>query len=371
MMKKNKNNHCLQLLITLCFLSFTPPSHADTTPIIDMHCHAAGIGAGNSGCYISPDLLSSYKFSFYLKSFYVTKKELEENGDGLVIQRLSEKLSTSKLVSGAIVLALDGVIDSTGKLDYSRTKVYVPNEFVLKETNKYPNLYFGASINPYRKNALELLEKYAEQGAQLIKWLPSIQYIRMNDRSIIPFYKKMVELDLPLLTHVGNEKSFSKADNALCDPVLLELPLSLGVTVIAAHVATTGENDGQANHERLIPMFKKYTNLYGDISSLTQINKKKYLSEILKHKHLQARLLYGSDMPLINTLLVSPWYFPVKLKWKKIRELGRVENIWDKDVELKRALGVPEEMFTNGYRLFPMSGADHPSSDARPRKTSP
>jgi len=368
MIKENKSCHFLQILMALCFLAFTPLSHAGTTPIIDMHCHAAGIGAGNSGCYISPDLLSSYKFSFYLKSFYVTRKELEEYGDGLVIQRLSEKLNISKQVSCAIVLALDGVIDSTGELDYSRTEVYIPNEFVLKETNKYPNLYFGASINPYRKNALELLERYAKQGAQLIKWLPSIQYIRVNDSSIIPFYKKMIELDLPLLTHVGNEKSFSKADNALCDPALLELPLSLGVTVIAAHMATTGKNNGQENHERLIPMFKKYANLYGDISSLTQINKKKYLGEILKHKHLHARLLYGSDMPLINTLLVSPWYFPVKLKWKKIRGLGRVENIWDKDVELKRALGVPEEVFTNGYSLFPMSSADLP---ARPEKTNP
>lgn len=35
-----------------------------------------------------------------------------------------------------------------------------------------PTLRFGASINPYRRDALELLDKAVEAGAVLMKWLP-------------------------------------------------------------------------------------------------------------------------------------------------------------------------------------------------------
>jgi hypothetical protein len=34
-------------------------------------------------------------------------------------------------------------------------------------------------------------------------------------------------------------------------------------------------------------MFKKYPNLYADISSLTQVNKRKYLKEVLKNDDLK------------------------------------------------------------------------------------
>ncbi|MBF0433033.1 MAG: amidohydrolase family protein [Fibrobacteria bacterium] len=323
--------------------------------VIDMHCHTAGIGAGGSGCFAAKKLIDSYKFKIYLKAFNVSRKELEEKGDGLVIQRLAEKLDFSKKVDGAIVLALDGVIDSLGNLDSSKTEVYVPNEFLARETAKYPKLYFGASVNPHRPDALERLEKWKREGTQLIKWLPSIQNIDPSDSSIIPFYQKLIELNLPLLTHTGAEKSFTHSRNELCDPARLKLPLELGVTVIAAHVATTGKSEGERNHERLIAMIPKYPTLYTDISSLTQLNKKFYVKKILKHKEIHAKLLYGTDIPLINTILVSPWYFPIQLSFKQIREVNSHDNMWDRDVTLKRALGVPDSAFTRAYHLFPMS----------------
>tara|TARA_Y100000588_G_scaffold311497_1_gene337567 strand:- start:338 stop:457 length:120 start_codon:yes stop_codon:yes gene_type:complete len=37
----------------------------------------------------------------------------------------------------------------------------------------------------------------------------------------------------------------------------LELPLKLGVTVIAAHIATTGENESMPNFERIFPLLKR------------------------------------------------------------------------------------------------------------------
>jgi len=42
--------------------------------------------------------------------------------------------------------------------------------------------------------------------------MPSIMYIDLADPAIIPFHQKMVELDMPLLTHTGMEKSFHKQE---------------------------------------------------------------------------------------------------------------------------------------------------------------
>ena len=320
--------------------------------IIDMHCHVAGIGAGGSGCYISPGLRDNFRYGFYLRAFGVSGKELEKHGDALVFEKLAAKLEASSLVDAAVILALDGVIGEKGALDYQKTEIYIPNEFVAEQTARFDNLLFGASINPYRPEALAQLEWAAEQGAVLIKWLPSIQHIDPADERIIPFYRKLKELGLPLLTHTGHEHSFTRVCQEFADPKRLVLPLEEGVTVIAAHAGATGMNEGEDNMERLLVMFDVYPDLYADISSLTQLNKVGALATLLKHGDVHGRLLYGSDMPLINTLLVSPWYFPFSLSPARIFQLSRIANPWDRDVRLKQALGVPEDVFSRAAGIL-------------------
>lgn len=320
--------------------------------VIDIHCHAAGIGAGESGCHVSPEMRRSWKYGLYLRAFGVTAAEVNKHGDALIIQRLSEKLSASAMVDSAVVLALDCVVDEKGRHDLPQTEMHVPNEFVAREVRKYDNLYFGASIHPYRKDALEELLKASEEDAVLVKWLPSVQYIDPADKRLVPFYSRMRELGLPLLTHTGDEHSFTKSRNELSDPQRLRLPLELGVTIIAAHCATNGRNGGQRNFERILPLFSKYPNLYADISSLTQLNKVGHLKNILRHKDIQDRLLYGTDMPILTTAAVSPWYFVHTIGLGKAASLHKVENPWDRDVKLKEALGVPQPVFESASRLF-------------------
>lgn len=312
--------------------------------VIDIHCHAAGIGAGNSGCFISPKLRRSWKYPVYLKSFGVTNAELEREGDGLVLRRLSERLAASSRVQQAVVLAMDGVVDGRGDLDRERTEIYIPNEFLARECRRHPNLLFGASINPLRPDALERLAAAAAAGAVLVKWLPSIQGTDPADRRLIPFYRRLAELGLPLLTHTGMEESFTRADNALADPARLRLPLEEGVTVIAAHCATSGQSHGEPNLNRLILLFAQFPNLYADISALTQVNRLGHLQRVLAHREIHSRLLYGTDMPLPATGLTSPWFHLFRLGLGKARRLAAIGNPWDQDVELKLALGMPEEI---------------------------
>lgn len=324
----------------------------DTKNIIDIHCHTAGIGAGGSGCFISAAMRRNVRFHFFLKTFGVTQSELIFHGDGLILQKLSQTLSESHRVSSAVVLAMDGVVDSSGNLDESGTELYIPNDFLARECRKHNNLLFGASINPCRRDALELLEEAAASGAVLVKWLPSIQGINPADARLKGFYRKLHELRLPLLTHTGNEESFTRTDDFLADPLLLRTPLDEGVTVIAAHCASNGKNCGQANLERLLPLFKEYPNLYADFSSLTQANRIGHLPKVLRHPDIHDRLLYGTDMPIINSFITSPWWHAYRIPVPELLRIAAIHNPWDRDVALKVALGVPEDILANNSKLF-------------------
>ena len=159
-----------------------------TTPaIIDIHCHTAGIGAGASGCFVSSAMRNNIRFTFFLKTFGVTEKALHQHGDVLVLEKLSQRLSESQFVNAAVILAMDGVVDAQGYLDETATQIYIPNDFLSKECRNYSNLLFGASINPLRRDALERLDQVAEQGAVLMKWLPSVQGIDPDDARIKAF----------------------------------------------------------------------------------------------------------------------------------------------------------------------------------------
>ena len=60
-----------------------------TYPIIDIHCHTAGIGACGSGCFVSRALRRNVRFGFFLRTFGVSERELHRHGDRLVLQRLA------------------------------------------------------------------------------------------------------------------------------------------------------------------------------------------------------------------------------------------------------------------------------------------
>jgi len=313
--------------------------------IIDMHCHTAGIGAGGSGAWISEELRNSWKFGLYLRVFGTSEKELEEKGDEWVMEVIARGIRESVHVDGAVILAMDAPHDAAGNLDKAAGEVFVPNRFVGEAVKKFPELYFGASVHPSRGDALEELAWSKENGAVFVKWLPNIQGIDPSEERYRGYYEKLVELDLPLLTHVGNEDSFSTTNNALGDPRLLKLALECGVRVIAAHVASSGESEGQCNVERLLEMMPQWPNLVADLSTLTQFNRRKHLGTVLNDPRLEGRLMYGTDYPLTNTPLVTAWQYVFRLPLGEVWRLWRTRNSWDRDVKLKAALGVRAEVF--------------------------
>ena len=334
-------------------------------PIIDLHAHVAGIGAGGSGCLVSPELARSWKFGVYLAAFGTTREELAAQGDDVLVDRVAAQVAGASNVQAAVILALDGWVNEDGQLDPARTQVHVPNEFVARGVARHPCLRFGASIHPRRKDALARLDAVAAQGAVLVKWIPSIMDIDPSDPALEPFYRRMAALGLPLLSHTGKERSFAWARDELADPARLRLPLSLGVTVIAGHAAAGGENEGQRDFDRLVGLMREHPRLYADISALTQANRLGRLRDALAEPALEGRLLYGSDFPLMNTALVSPWYYPDRLTHGQMKAVAGITNAWDRDVALKRSLGVPADIFQRTARVLGGRGGGVPVN-ARP-----
>ena len=319
---------------------------------VDMHVHTAGIGAGGSGAFINREMRESFRFPIYLGAFGVDAEVLEAEGDAVVIENISAQVAASRRVDKAVVLALDGVVDAEGNLDREATQVYVPNAFVASETRRHDNLCFGASVNPHRRDALQRLRRVKAQGALLVKWIPNIMHIDPAAETITRFYEELVALDLPLLSHAGKERSFASARDEYGDPRRLTLPLSVGVTVIAAHIGTTGTNEGEGNFERILPMFERHPNLLADISSLTQVNKLGSLKQALSVPGLDERLIYGTDWPLQFFPLVSPYYHVDYIGLSAAKSIAAIDNRWDRDVALKEAFGTPRHVFARTAALL-------------------
>ena len=326
--------------------------------IIDLHVHVAGLGYGDSGSFVNEQMRNNIRFPFYLWSMDVTENELIEHGDRILFKKLSDKVARSETVKKAVILAMDGFVDHDGSLNKQETQIYVPNKYVAQESALYDNLLFGASVNPNRKDALQRLKEVKEQGAVLVKWIPSIMNIDPASPKLIPFYQLMTKLNIPLLTHTGMEKSFANARDELADPLRLKLPLEQGVTVIAAHIATTGKSEGEDNFTRILPMIRQYPNLYVDISSLTQINKLNYLARAMKEEGVMEKMLYGTDWPLQFFPLISPWYHINHISIKDAYHIGGIHNQWDRDVALKTAFGVPDEVFLRTGVLLDSTSAE-------------
>jgi predicted TIM-barrel fold metal-dependent hydrolase len=329
-----------------------PPDLPPDKQVIDMHVHVAGLGQGCDNCFVSPEIQDSYKFAWYLRAFGTSARDMHAHGDGVVVERLREYIRSSRWVAQVVVLALDGVINADGELDRDATQVYVPNDYVAELAAGDSALLFGASINPYRTDAVERLQHASDNGAVLVKWIPAIMAIDPADPRLDRFYARLAALGLPLLVHVGDENAFHHADNRLGDPLRLKRPLDLGVTVIAAHIATTGDSEGVENFERLLTMFADHPNLYTEISSLTQINKLGYLKRALAVSGLDQRMLYGSDWPLQFFPLVWAGWHTGSAPVAQLRFAAQLDNPFDRDIALKSALGVPASVFTrSGLKL--------------------
>jgi predicted TIM-barrel fold metal-dependent hydrolase len=294
----------------------------DPEQLIDHHVHVAGLGVGGTRTFVNSKMLTwkhpfhRLKFKVYMSSAGVDD---ESKADSQLIERLARLVNRIRGHGKHRLLAFDKNYQRDGSVNLEKTEFYVPNEYVFEVAQRYPDLFVpNISVNPYRPDAIAELEKWAQRGARIVKWLPNAMGIDPSDPQCDPFYEKMKELDLILLSHGGEEKAVeAEEDQKLGNPLLLRRALDHGVKVIVAHCAGLGSNEDLDSKDRKqrdnFDLFlrlmdeKRYEGLvFGEISAMTQFNRiGKPLHTMLEREDLHERLVNGSDYPLpaVNILI--------------------------------------------------------------------
>ena len=294
----------------------------DPEKLIDHHVHIAGLGIGGSKTFVNAKMRTwkhpfhRLKFKVYMSSAGVDD---ESKADPQVIDRLARLVGHISGHGKHRLLAFDKHYLRDGSINLEKTEFYVPNEYVFEVAAQHPDKFVpNISVNPYRPDAIAELEKWAQRGARVVKWLPNAMGIDPSDPQCDPFYQKMKELGLILLSHGGEEKAVeAEEDQKLGNPLLLRRALDHGVKVIVAHCAGLGTNEDleskdrkqQDNFDLFMRLMdeKRYEGLvFGEISAMTQFNRiGKPLQTILAREDLHERLVNGSDYPLpaVNILI--------------------------------------------------------------------
>ena len=288
----------------------------DRSRVWDSHVHVIGLGSGGTGCWLNPEMQSHLhpikrlRYDLLRSSIGMTHPE---TADADYVERLFALHRLANPQGKLILMAFDYYVDERGIEVPELSPFHTPNEYVQTLARANEDAMACASIHPYRKDALGRLDAAAEAGARAIKWLPNSMGIDPASRRRDPFYRRLAELDLPLLTHGGKEYAVAVPINQeYGNPLRLRRALDSGVRVIVAHCASFGRAvDLDASEAERVEMTafelflrlldeKQYERtLFADISTLNQINRSgRPLREMLKTAEYHPRLVNGSDYPL-------------------------------------------------------------------------
>jgi uncharacterized protein len=335
----------------------------DPSRLVDHHVHIAGIGIDGTKAFVNPKMRTwshpfhRLKFKVYMSSAGV---ESESNADGQFVKRLGRLVSSIDGHGKHRILGFDKNYSRDGSVNLDKTEFYVPNEYSFSIAEQNPDLFLpNISVNPYRRDAVDELERWANRGARVVKWLPNAMGIDPSDPQCDQFYQKMKELDLVLLSHGGEEKAVeAEEDQKLGNPLLLRRPLEHGVKVIIAHCAGLGTNEDLESKDKAqvenFDLFmrlmdeKRYEGLlFGETSAMTQFNRAgKPLRTVLAREDLHERLVNGSDYPLPAVNILIRTGSLMKHGYITADERAQLNEIYDFnpllfDFVLKRSLKLP------------------------------
>jgi uncharacterized protein len=318
---------------------------------IDVHVHVVGSGAGGSGCSLQIGW-RRVVIPFVLRHIGLAANTLRHDFDRLYIEHLLGLVRHSSLDAAAI-LAMDHVYDQRGEQTPKKELFYVPNDYVLALARRHPEFLPVVSVHPARRDALDELKKCLAAGAVMLKLLPLYQNIDCNARRYTQFWERMAEAGLPLLVHAGGEHTVPNNGQRYADPRTMELPLQCGVTMIAAHSATKSGLFDRDYLDVLIAMMRRYERLYADNSAFNTPFRSYAFGPALRPPLLE-RLVHGSDFPVF-----------CYARWARMRGLidkesfrgcREIPNLLERDYQIKRAIGFPDEVFTRGGELLRKSG---------------
>jgi predicted TIM-barrel fold metal-dependent hydrolase len=273
----------------------------------------------------------------------ITRRQLETTIDQDWAAEISALVRESDL-DYAAVLGFDAVYDRDGRLDLAKSQLIVPHRWVFEVCERYSNLLPAPSINPYRRDALDILDEAIDRGAVLIKWLPIVQDFDPASERARGFLRRVADAKIPLLVHAGTgEVTFRTVDPDVGNLEGLVPALEMGVTIICAHTAAPIHFPPERSQlDTLRRMLERYPRLWVDNSGLANPARCRHLPRFARDATIADRTLHGSDFPIPSSVL---YYLP-ELGQRQVRAIQAERNPFQREVVIKRSLGFGEDTFT-------------------------
>lgn len=143
--------------------------------------------------------------------------ERDKVTDTVLRDSLLKAVATSAL-DRVICLALDPVYDPGGNRREELSNMWVDNSFIVKELipRSGGRILLGASVHPYDPAFQQRVRQCVQDGAVLLKWLPSAQQINLADPRVMDALVFLATAKggkaLPLLLHCGYEGAIITTD---------------------------------------------------------------------------------------------------------------------------------------------------------------
>lgn len=325
--------------------------HTPRAPIIDAHVHLIGMRPEH-GCRVGPRLSRGPAYHILTRALGLNDAPRERIDDAYADRMLAwAHLSELDAIG---VLALDGVYDSQGRLDERMTQLMTGNDYCLEVCARSSKLLPICSVNPQRRDAIDELDRVVERGTVAIKLLPNSQGFDPGSPAYTRFWQRCADHDVPILTHTSFEHTVPPISQEFGLPQRLRLPLEQGVRVIAAHCAGSGvAHPFHEDFDTWLAMLSEHENLWGDISAMASVSRYPYIHRVLRSELALSRVILGSDYPVP----VSPAVFLPQLGLGGVRNLLKIANPIQRNIETFRALGVPKEVMERSAQVLRLTSA--------------
>ncbi|MCK5434713.1 MAG: amidohydrolase [Dehalococcoidales bacterium] len=208
------------------------------------------------------------------------------------------------------------------------------NKIYADAVKKHPQrLIAFAGIDPRRKNAPEMLEKFlGEWGMKGIKFHTAAGFYP-NDKACYPIYEKALRYGVPILLHTGEVLKplyFKYCQPIHVQEVAMDFP---DLPIILAHA-------GGCWYSEAVAICSNATNVYLDVS----VWQSRLLRPLKFYRALQAlldsvswqRVLFGSDYPFLKLLVNQERWVKA---FTEIPDSVKEQGIKFKDEEITGIMG--------------------------------
>lgn len=261
------------------------------------------------------------------------------------VRGMAEAVRESKYIKKVCLFPVDSCFDSKGKEVHRDSTVCSHTSDVLTVSKAYPDLFIPFfSINPFRSNALDLIDEAVANGCRGAKFLQNYWLIDLGRRNLIPYFEKLKAKKIPLIIHTGGEYTCVSSKKKYETVQMLELPLKIGVNVIAAHMGLghlshkllPWRNFSQSpcyfgrNYFKLLEMLSTYDNLYADLSAMLSPLRSKALRHLSRQKEIHHKILFGTDYPVPFQVKINTHDLPAS----RTKEIAKIQNPFDRYVSV-------------------------------------